>query len=190
MITMLQDWKSQVEINGQLYENGAAAINAAPAIGSEWHVKLLPPSKTSRTGEGSASQVPVQHVQAAEHEMWRITVRQYMTREASPEFDFMEKWNKNVPMPLRTMTGWIEKETRGMVYMHLHGEGMQEITCMRCGRKLTHPISRHYGIGPECMSKLGFVCDIDAVDEIKEKLQTVTWTGWIIKSAITERERV
>ena len=96
----------------------------------------------------------------------------------------------SAPMPLRTMTGWVEKETRGMVYMHLHGVGEPVIRCLRCGKTLSNPISRHYGIGPECMSKLGIVADIEDVDTIKKQLVDVTWEGWIIKSAITEEEDV
>ncbi len=113
-----------------------------------------------------------------------------MTRKASPDFDFMAKWNNDNPMPLRTMQGTIEKETRGMVYMHLHGVGLKEIRCLRCGKELTHPVSRLYGIGPECIKKVGIVADIEDVDSIKEQLENVEWTGWIIKSAITEQEEV
>ena len=61
---------------------------------------------------------------------------------------------------------------------------------MRCGRPLTNPVSQHYGIGPECMSKLGFVCDISDIDTIKKKLVDVVWEGWIIKSSIIEQEEL
>ena len=57
-------------------------------------------------------------------------------------------------------------------------------------KELTNPVSRHYGIGPVCMGKVGIYCDIDRIDEIKEKLVDVKWSGWIIKSAITEREEI
>lgn len=121
---------------------------------------------------------------------YRITVKKYMTEYASPSFDFMAKWNNNIPMPLRTMVGTVEKETKGMVYMKLHGFGEPEVRCMRCGRLLTNPVSKLYGIGPECMSKLGFVCDIEDVDRIKSNLQEIKWEGWVIKSAIVEKEKV
>ena len=125
-------------------------------------------------------------VQTDGHKTYVITVKQYMTQKGSPDFDFMTKWNNDNPMPLRTMTGWIEKETRGMLYMHLHGTAQQTITCMRCGRELTNPISRQYGIGPECIQKLGFALDMNDVDEIKEKLVETDWSGWIIRSAIVD----
>lgn len=190
MITMLDCWKGLIEVNGQQYDSIEAAVSAGIDFKDSWRVKLLPPAKKSHTADGR--QGTGQAAQVADSPEYRITVKPYMTRptEQGSDFDFMAKFNNNNPMPLRTMAGTIEKETRGMYYMHLHGEGLEEVHCMRCGRKLTHPVSMHYGIGPECMSKLGFVCSIDAVDEIKEKLQTVTWEGWVIKSAILEKEEV
>lgn len=125
------------------------------------------------------------------HILYKITVKSYMTQNASPEFDFMAKWNNDNPMPLRTMVGWIEKETKGMAYMHLKGMAEPTITCMRCGRELTNPVSRAYGIGPECLCKIGFAgIPIDAVDTIRNKLVEVEWTGWVIKSAIVEQEEM
>lgn len=125
------------------------------------------------------------------HEMFKFTVKSYMTQPASPEFDFMAKWNNNKPMPLRTMTGWIEKETKGMVYVHLKGAAEPTITCMRCGRDLTNPISRRYGIGPECMCKIGLIgLALDDVDTIRQKLVDVTWDGWVIRSSIIAKEAV
>lgn len=128
--------------------------------------------------------------------MKRITVRQYMTKPATPEFDFMARWNNNNPMPLRTMVGTVEKETRGMVYMKLHGDiyAKQICTCMKCGRELTNPVSQYFGIGPECGGH-NYVNPFNteeelrnAVSEYRAKLQNITWEGWIIKSAILDDE--
>ena len=116
-----------------------------------------------------------------------ITVKAYMTKPATPEFDFMAKWNNNIPMPLCTMTGHAEKETPGMVYMKLHGLAKRTITCMCCGRELTNSISRQYGIGPICLEKVGIARDIEDVDGIINDLVNTTWEGWIIKSAIIKR---
>lgn len=123
-------------------------------------------------------------------ESYTIKVRQYMTKPSSPDFDFMDKWNKNIPMPFRIMTGKVIKETRGMVMMDLHCEPIQTDVCMRCGRTLTHPVSRLYGIGPEC----GGHAHInpfdteeqlrDALEDVRAKLADIKWTGWVIKSAI------
>lgn len=127
---------------------------------------------------------------------YRVKVRQYMTKPSTPEFDFQDKWNKGIPMPFRIMTGTVVKETKGMVQMACHAEPMESSICMVCGRRLTHPVSRLYGIGPEC----GGHAHINpynteeelyaALDEIRSKLNNITWTGWIIKSAIEEMEEV
>lgn len=31
---------------------------------------------------------------------YKVTVKKYMTEEGTPSFDFMIKWNNNIPMPL------------------------------------------------------------------------------------------
>ena len=51
---------------------------------------------------------------------YKITVKKYMTEPATVSFDFQDKWNNGMPMPLVTMTGEVIKETRGMFYMRLH----------------------------------------------------------------------
>lgn len=175
---LLKDWKGEISINDVSVD--ASKIDFK-TLSESTHIILHSNSqKRTQTKIDSVDDVLE----------YQITVKRYMTQTATPEFDFMERWNNNNPMPLRTMTGTIEKETRGMIYMKLHGQAEPVIRCMRCGRLLTNPISQHYGIGPECMSKLGFVCEIDDVDTITKKLVEVVWEGWIIKSAITERKEV
>jgi len=101
-------------------------------------------------------------------------------------------------MPLRTMTGTVLEETRGMVKMKLHGDIWAEriCTCMCCGRKLTNPVSQYFGIGPECGGH-NYVNPFDdevqlkeAVAEYRKHLQDIVWEGWVIKSAITEQVEV
>lgn len=183
MLSMIQNWQGQAEVNGVMYDN-VRSIPTLPA-GSAISIKLYPKTVSAKVRKSAE---PV--VETDSKKEIRITVKQYMTKKSEPGFDFMAKWNNDNPMPLRTMQGWIEKETKGMVYMHLHGQGEAIVTCMRCGRPLTNPISRHYGIGPECIQKIGIVAAIEDVESIKEQLVNVTWTGWVIKSAITEQEEV
>ena len=178
MISMLKDYKGKIEINGTEYTAEALEMGFKPVSG-EICIKLYPNTKNANKNEITTSK------------QYRIKVKQYMTRKATPEFDFMAQWNNDNPMPLRVMQGTIEQETPGMVYMNLTGFGERTCTCMRCGRELTNPISKHYGIGPECMSKIGFInIDMEDVDTIKQKLTEVRWSGWVIKSAITEQEEV
>lgn len=123
---------------------------------------------------------------------YKIFVKQYMTKPADNTFDFQEKWNNNVPMPLCVMTGTVLKETRGMVQMELHAEIEATHRCMVCGKPLTNKISQLYGIGPEC-GKHFYINPFDteeeldeAVEELRNKVREIKWTGWVIKSAIKE----
>ena len=178
---LLKDWKGEISINDKHYTSVQDVKIDSKTFSESMHIIL-------HSNAQKRIQTKIDSVDDALE--YQITVKRYMTQTATPEFDFMAKWNNDNPMPLRTMVGTIEKETHGMVYMKLHGQAEPVVRCMRCGRLLTNPISQHYGIGPECMSKLGFVCDINDVDTITKKLVDVTWEGWIIKSAITERKEV
>jgi len=174
MIKALANWKGKVSVNGVEYQS----IADIPDIKLDNTVVIsLIPNVTRQTAKRVDD--TTEHI---------ITVKKYMTQPASPTFDFMKKWNSNVPMPMRTMQGVILKETKGMVQMRLHGFAKKTITCVMCGRDLTNPISRAYGIGPICLGKLGISRDIDDVSGITEDLVNMEWTGWIIKSAITSDE--
>ena len=88
------------------------------------------------------------------------------------------------------------KETRGMVYMELQGKCEPAICCMKCGRHLTNKVAQLYGIGPECGQHFS-INPFDTEEELNEHLQelksqisNIKWTGWVIKSAITEYEEV
>lgn len=127
---------------------------------------------------------------------YKITVKKYMTEPATSNFDFQDKFNNGVPMPLCIMQGKVTKETRGMFHMELEGKAEVTTKCLCCGRTLTNPISKLYGIGPECSEKVGLI-RIESEEEAKEKLKelstqisNIKWTGWVIKSAIKEWEEV
>ena len=127
---------------------------------------------------------------------YKITVKKYMTEPATSTFDFQDKWNNSVPMPLCIMQGEVIKETRGMYYMSLQGKAEPTSRCLVCGKTLTNPISKLYGIGPECSEKVGLI-RIESEEEAKEKLKhimeqidDISWTGYVIKSAIKEWEEI
>lgn len=182
MITMLQGWQGKVDINGKSYDDIKHATSDFKPDSEEIHIILH-----------SAQEKPSMSVESVQDKVeYKITVKSYMTRKSSPDFDFMAKWNNDNPMPLRTMIGTVEQETRGMVYMRLHGVGEKTITCMRCGKELTNPISRLYGIGPECIHKIPIFTniDIEEAERIRDELVNVKWEGWIIKSSILENEEI
>lgn len=177
---LLKDWKGSIDIDDKHYTSVQDAVSVFKTLSDDTHIVLHSVSE-------NANKSKIECVESKSE--YRVTVKKYMTEPATPSFDFMAKFNNDNPMPLRTMTGTIEKETRGMVYMKLHGQAEPVVRCMRCGRLLTNPVSKLYGIGPECIEKLGFVrVDIDDIETIKQKLVDVHWEGWIIKSAITEKE--
>ena len=171
-----------VRWNGKSFPSLQLAISAVTDESS--HVTLIlneqpEPARTQATSP-----------QRAETEEYRITVRQYMIKPATAEFSFHDKWNNGVPMPLRTMVGHVIQETAGMVKMELHGEARPSGTCMRCGRTITHPVSLLYGIGPECGGHHHISPDGMTLAQCREAVSKITWTGWIIKSAIIAQERV
>lgn len=191
MLNLLKNWKGPVEINGTLYDSINAVNLADIKTLGEINIKLLHTEKIENKGNTSENR-------ASDVTEYQITVKRYMTQKASATFDFMEKWNNNIPMPLRTMVGTVEKETRGMVYMKLHGDIIEErvYTCMKCGRVLTNPVSQYFGIGPECGGHNyvhPFNTDEElkaAVDAYKKQLRNITWEGWVIKSAIINKEEI
>ena len=193
MLTMLSNWPGRVEINGIEYENIQKAILSTKLNDFESvNIKLLSAQKRASESAKTRSE------SVSDSTQYRITVKQYMTKKASAEFDFMRKMNDDNPMPFRTMIGTVEKETRGMVYMKLHADIYATVipTCMKCGRPLTNKVSQYFGVGPECGGH-NYVNPFNSDEELKEavsayrkQLQKVTWEGWIIKSAIIEKEEV
>lgn len=201
MITALKLWPGAIEVNGTLFNSYEALESSNLTLTDEIHIKLYPKGKVfnveantanKQTDSSSTSIIPGDE----QSQEFIITVKSYMTKPACPEFDFMEKWNNNVPMPLRTMVGTKVKETKGMVYMKLHGDIISKVTdtCMCCGKAITNPVSRYFGMGPKC-GRHNYVNPFDTEEELKaavnsyrQELHKITWEGWIIKSAITAQE--
>lgn len=179
------NWEGTVEINGVKYDN-IADIDRDIQINDDMNILLIP-KETVRNSQDTQSS----------NAEYRITVRQYMTKKSTPSFNFMATWNNDVPMPLMTMVGTIEKETPGMYYMNLRADTSFTTVdrCMNCGKVITNPISKYFGMGPEC-GRHNYVNPFNSDDELKkavndykqEVLSKITWSGWVIKSAIKEWE--
>lgn len=188
MLNLLKDYKGAVEVNGQSFDSLDSALKGLKNFDGQLTIVL-------NKGAGErVSQASQQVEEVAGDKIYRIKVRQYMTRPSTPQFDFHDKWNNGNPMPMRIMVGKKLKETKGMVQMELWGEITEEVTthCMRCGRTLTNPVSKYFGIGPECGNH-GYNNPFDdeeelkrAVKEVDKQLREIKWTGWVIKSAIEE----
>ena len=193
MITMLKNWNGSISINGEEFENGQALINAQKSFSGPICIRLQPKGVKRHIDENTK---PEQHITEQKTEqMYAITVKKYMTEKAVPGFDFMANWNNNNPMPLRTMIGYVTKETKGMVYMKLHGDIVEKISqrCLCCGKPITNNVSKYFGMGPVCGNH-NYVNPFTTEEELKAavadyrtKLRNITWEGWIIKSAITDQ---
>lgn len=182
MVNQLKSWKGRVLVNGVEYDSIESVDFST--FTDDIHIVLSKKSKKSSVDELESA------------EQYLITVKKYMTQKATPEFDFMAKWNNDNPMPYMTMVGEEIKQTRGMVYMRLHGDVVTGYTqnCIKCGKPITNDVSRYFGIGPVCGGH-NYVNPFDTDEELKdaikkyrEQLRTVVWEGWIIKSAITTKE--
>lgn len=190
MLELLVSYKGELEVNGKHFRSVVEAVKAFNDYVGEMTIRL------NVTAQTPAAQQPEQvSVTAEPKPVYQIKVRKYMTQPSSPSFDFQDKWNNGVPMPMRIMVGTVLKETKGMYKMELHAELTEELPdiCMKCGRALTNPVSRYFGIGPECGGH-NYTNPFDTEDELKaavkvhkEQLRKVTWTGWVIKSAIEEQ---
>lgn len=108
---------------------------------------------------------------------------------------FMVK--KENPMPMRTMFfDKVVKETNKSIFVKLQGWPLPSSECLHCGKKLTHPISLLYGIGPICgqhfyINPLGSQEELDAaIEELRDKMSQVKWEGWIPKSKIVNIEEL
>lgn len=137
---------------------------------------------------------PVQKMEVGK--TYKITVKKYMTEPATANFDFQDKWNNGKPMPLCIMQGEVIKETRGMYYMTLQGKAEPTSKCLVCGKPLTNPVSKLYGIGPECSEKVGII-RVESEEEAREKwnelvqqIGNIKWTGWVIRSSIKHWEPI
>jgi len=189
MLSMLKNYKGAVEINGEKYDSINDAIKRFKSNSDTITINLSANNSERNITQNRAIERNVQK---------KITVKAYMTRKATDDFTFMREWNNDNPMPLRTMIGTVEKETRGMVYMKLHGDITEEKTqrCLCCGRPITNPVSQYFGMGPECGGH-NYVNPFysneelkQAVSEYRKKLQQITWEGWIIRSSIVEESEV
>lgn len=185
------NWNKPIMVNGKVFESSASAYEALKDFKGEIEIKLnFKEIVTGRITQNSVANTP----QKDETEIYRIKVKKYMTEKSVPAFDFMKKWNKNIPMPFVIMYGTILEETKGMYKMKLHARMEKDsVSCMHCGRELTNIVSRNYGIGPICGEHLNIapVKDLEEFkrreDEIRKAIEAVEWEGYVVKSAITEK---
>lgn len=89
-----------------------------------------------------------------------------------------------------SVTASVLKETERAYYLYGHGIKAADGTCMKCGRRLTHPGSIIIGIGPECLGNwdmrdivLDHLTD-DDIKRIKAAAEERKIDQWVPKSCI------
>lgn len=95
MKELLKTWQGKIFINGRVVKD----IDKAD-FGGALKIKLVPKEKSLTV-------------------ITKVVVKSYMLKRATPQFDFMSKWNNDNPMPTDTMYGYVTSDTRGMVRMAL-----------------------------------------------------------------------
>lgn len=107
-----------------------------------------------------------------------IKVRQWLTKK------------DNNPIPMRTMEGVVLQETQKAYKVRLNGHLRPSSNCNHCGRRITHPVSLLYGLGSTCgqhfhINPLGSEEELKRnYEQMKKKMEKITWEGWIPKSQI------
>lgn len=192
MLEFLRNYTGEIEVNGETIQNQNITQVLDNLTGNiQIHLK---PAENARVR--NAFTLKQEAVRDETKVQYNVLVKPWMTQKSNGTFNFMMTWNNDVPMPLRFMRGNINKETQGMFNMTLHGVAQKTNMCSVCGRTLTNPISRLFGIGPECMQKVGVFADISMeeaeqkLNEINKRIESLTWTGWIAKSAVMEMVEV
>lgn len=185
MLNLIKDYQGAITVNGIPYANVTKAIEALANFSGLLTVEL----------NGKEAPVVAEKVDKnLDTSIYQVKVRQYMTKPPSIDFDFHTKWNNGIPMPMRVMVGRKLQETQGLVKMELRADITSVITthCMKCGKGLKNEVSRYFGVGPECGGH-NYTHPFEskeelhkAVEAFRTQLREITWTGWIIKSAIEE----
>lgn len=187
-------WEGTIEVNNQTL----SSIHEIPSnlnVSNGLNIVLTPLETCVKTAKNG---LKLEIDEEPETKELVFTVKSYMTKKATPDFDFMAKWNDDIPMPLRTMVGSIVRETKGMYFIKVHGDIISEVTpiCMACGKPITNPVSQYFGLGPVC-GKHNYVnpfdneCDLKlAVGKYRQQLKSMTWSGWIPKSAVISMEEL
>ena len=185
----LLNWNRPLEVNGVTYNNSTEAAQALEGFEGSITINLKTEAKVGEPQKEQPQNKPDMQTE------YRIQVKKYMTEKATPAFDFMKKFNNDNPMPFVVMTGTILEETKGMYKMDLQGKmDSNASNCMHCGRKLTNIVSRNYGIGPVCGGHMNLAAPETVEEfkareeEIRKTIESVKWTGWVIKSAIKSME--
>ena len=114
MLSLLKSWQGTFVIDNNSYDS-LNKLNLADIVrNGEINIKLLPKEKVA----DNANAVKLEPTS----NFAIVTVKKYMTKKSTPSFEFMKKWNNDIPMASIRMRGEKLQETRGMIKMKLEDE--------------------------------------------------------------------
>lgn len=196
MFELFQDYKGSLLVNGKEYKSIEEAENAFKNKNTGLTIILNPNGKEVNMGGKIDSNSPTSENSIyKKNTVYKISVMAYMTNYAP---DFFLKTAPNIanerPMPYRSMVGIVLQETPKLVKMELMADITQSryTKCMKCGRPISDKTLQNFGVGAECDDtyyEKVFKSEKeinDCVEKYRKKLNQIKWTGWIVKSAITE----
>ena len=187
MFELLTEHTGKIIINGKTYDSVHEAEKAFEGYKGGLDIILEPQSEVISDDNAQI-----------DNTIYRVHVKRYMTNY--DKSFFLSKMNKQGPMPYIIMYGRKIQSTEKLVQMQLWADLDSTVerttTCMRCGRPLTNSYSQYLQLGPECgasehIKLLESGMDLEEIKQsLKQKLNNVTWTGWIVKSAIISADEV
>jgi hypothetical protein len=103
---------------------------------------------------------------------------------------YIKQWFARKIGTPRELQVTIKHETEKAYLIKGHALATPTSTCRHCGRRLTHPVSVLYGIGPECGKHYHIPQHPEDVEAIRKMIEQIEYEGWIPKSAMEVFEEV
>ena len=97
---------------------------------------------------------------------------------------YLRQWLARKIGTPRELQVTVERETQKAYLIKGHALATPTTRCRHCGRKLTHPVSVLYGIGPECGRHYHIPSNPEDVEAIKAMLEAIEYQGWVPKSGV------
>lgn len=116
---------NRVMWNNQIFDNGEKLLEHFDSLnisGSEEiiNITILPKEEQSNTEEIENNSPVLNSVEYInDPNVYKITVKPFMTKPPTEQYNFHIRWNNGRPMPLQVMIGKKIKETSGMIFMEL-----------------------------------------------------------------------
>lgn len=187
-------YQGPVEVDGEVFPSISDAMEKLSQYTGTMRIKPLWPllEKEPEKERLEVEKKPEKDTLTLELNVpYEITVKAYVTKADTEKFQFHKKFNHGNPMPFRTMRGNVINRTEKMYKVDLYAYPTTIEQCLRCGKRITHPISKLYGIGPDCAEYLNIPRyesrdDLDDnMKSLQKEMKKIVWVGYVPMSAIT-----